>query len=113
MDTNGAKLTVLDYAIIALTLATAAIHFTLVFPSTLFILNALGYVGLLAGLYLPIPALAGRRDFLRWALIGYTAFTIAAWLFMSDVRTPLAYATKLIEGVLIVLLVLKGRQASA
>ena len=112
MSTHGTKLTALDYAIIALTLATALIHFTLVFPSALFIMNGLGYVALLAALYLPIPGLPFDRNMIRWALIGYTAFTIIAWVFTGS-RIPIAYLDKVIEATLIVLLVLKGRSAPA
>lgn len=107
MNTTDARLTALDYAIIALTIATAAIHFTLVFPSALFILNGLGYLALLAALYLPIPGLPFDRDRVRWALIGYTAFTLIAWL-LTGSRIPIAYVDKIIEAALIVLLVLKG-----
>lgn len=112
MNVNGQKLTAIDYGIILLTLATALIHFTLMFPSAMFIFNALGYLALLAALYLPIPALAERRDFVRWALIGYTAFTIVSWVAMGS-RIPIAYVDKLIEAVLIVLLILKGRNPVA
>ena len=109
MNANRQKLTAIDYGIVLLTLATAIIHLTLVFPSALFILNGLGYLALLAALYLPIPGLPFDRDRVRWALIGYTAFTIVAWLFMGS-RIPIAYVDKLIEAALIVLLILKGRR---
>jgi hypothetical protein len=109
MDRNASRLQPIDIGIILLTLATAVIHFTLVFPSTLFILNALGYLALLAALYLPIPGLPFNKDMVRWALIGYTAVTIFAWFFMGGSRIPLGYITKVIELALIVLLVLKGR----
>jgi hypothetical protein len=62
----------LQIGIIVLTLATAIIHLQLVFPSVLFILNGLGYLGLLGALYLPIPQLAGYRPLVCWALVGYT-----------------------------------------
>jgi hypothetical protein len=103
---NTTRLTALDYAIIALTIATAVIHLTLVFPSTLFIMNGLGYLALLAALYLPIPGLSSNRDRVRWALIGYTAFTVVAWLFTGS-RIPIAYLDKVIEVALIVLLLRK------
>ena len=66
----------LQIGIILLTLATAAMHLALIFPDFLFILNALGYVGLLGALYLPIPGLARYRGIIRWALMGYTLLTI-------------------------------------
>jgi len=99
----------LQLGIIALTLATAIIHFTLVFPSALFILNGLGYLALLAAVYAPIPALALYRRLARWALLGFTALTVILWVFMG-LRAPIGYITKLIEVALIALLVLERRQ---
>jgi hypothetical protein len=111
MNTSRQTLNALDYAIILLTVATAAIHFTLVFPSAMFIINALGYLALLAALYLPIPGLPFDRDKVRGALIGYTAFTVGAWLFTGS-RIPIAYLDKVIEVTLIALLVIQARRAS-
>jgi hypothetical protein len=42
----------------------------------MFILNDLGYITLLAALYLPIPQVARHRSAVRWVLIGYTAVAI-------------------------------------
>lgn len=99
----------LQAGVIVLALATAIIHFTLVFPSTLFILNGLGFLALLAALYAPLPGLARYRAWARWALIAYTALTVILWLVMG-LRAPIAYITKLIEVALLVLLLLEGRQ---
>jgi hypothetical protein len=99
----------LQIAIILMTLATAAMHFVLLFPDVLFILNALGYIGLLGALYLPIPALARFRPLTRWALMGFTAITIIAWLAIGQ-RDMYAYTNKLIEVVLFVLLWLDSRR---
>ena len=66
----------LEVGIGALTMATALMHFFLVFPSLLFMLNGVGYVVLLAALYLPIAQLAPYRRQIRWALMAYTAVTI-------------------------------------
>jgi hypothetical protein len=83
----------------------------LIFPDTLFILNALGYVGLLAALYLPLPVVSDYRSMVRWALLGYTALTIVLWIFIGA-RGPYAYTNKAIEVVLIVLLWLESRQTA-
>lgn len=99
----------LQVGIIVLTLATAVMHFILIFPDPLFILNALGYVALLAALYLPIPQLGGYRPWVRWLLLGYTALTIVLWLAIGA-RGLYAYIDKAIEVVLIVLLWLESRQ---
>ena len=99
----------LQLGIVVLTLATAIMHFFLIFPNFLFILNAVGYVVLLAALYLPIPQLTGYRRTIRWVLIGYTAVTILAWVAIGQ-RDLYAYANKIIEVALLVLLWLDGRQ---
>ena len=99
----------LQLGIIALTLATALIHFTLVFPSPLFILNGLGYLALLAALYAPVSALAPYRSLARWALLGYTALTVILWLAIG-LRAPIGYINKAIEVALIALLLLEGQR---
>lgn len=111
MNQTKAQLGPLQAGVIILTLATAIIHFSLLFPDVLFILNGLGYLALLAALYLPISQLAGRRGLVRWALLGYTALTVVLWVIMGE-RGALAYVDKVIEVVLLVLLWLDGRQAS-
>lgn len=114
----------LQIAIVLLALATAAIHLYLAWvvlprsngsgsPDIAFTLNGLGYVGLVAALYLPLGFLRARRPLLRWLLIGYTALTFFLWLFMAFLagdRTTIGYITKAIELALIVLLILESRQ---
>jgi hypothetical protein len=102
--TNGA----LRAGIAALTLATAAIHLQLNFPDPVFILNGLGYLTLLAALFL--PNLAGYRGLVRWALIGYAALTILLWILIGA-RTPIGYIDKVIEVALISLLLLDVRRS--
>jgi hypothetical protein len=108
--THGA----LRAGIAVLTLATALIHLQLNFPDPVFILNGLGYLTLLAALFL--PNLARYRGLVRWALIGYAALTILLWIILGA-RTPIGYADKAIEVALISLLLLDARisrhQASA
>lgn len=105
----------LQMGVILLTLATAAIHLTLNFPDAIFILNGLGYVALLAALYLrlPLDLLTKNRARVRWALIAFTAVTILGWLAIGDKTLPngmLGYVTKTIEVVLIALLFIEARQ---
>lgn len=100
----------LKIGVILLTLGTAAIHLylgLLGFP--LFVLNGLGYLALLAALYLPLPQLDRYRNLARWALVGYTALTIFLWILVGA-RTPIGYVDKLIEVALIALLVLEARR---
>lgn len=111
MNQTKTKIGALQIAIILLTVATAVIHFTLVFPSVLFILNGLGYLVLLAALYLPVPQVANYRRPVRWVLLGYTALTVVLWVIMGS-RTPIAYIDKVVEVVLIILLWVESRQNS-
>jgi hypothetical protein len=100
----------LRIGIVVLALGTASVHLylgSLGFP--LFLLNGLGYLALVAALYLPIPRLAHYRGTVRWALIGYAALTIVLWVLVGA-RTPIGYADKLIEIALIALLLIEGRR---
>lgn len=99
----------LRVGIIVLTAATALIHLQLNFPDPVFILNGLGYLGLLGALYLPLPQLARYHNAARWVLIGYTALTIFLWILVGA-RTPIGYIDKLIEVALITLLVIEARR---
>jgi hypothetical protein len=101
---------VLRAGIIALTLATAFIHLQLAFPDPVFILNGLGYLALLAALYLPVSRLARYRNAVRWVLIGYTALTLFLWILIGA-RTAIGYTTAAIEVALIVLLLLEARRS--
>jgi hypothetical protein len=95
--------------IVLLTLATALIHLQLAFPDPAFILNGLGYLALLAALYLPIPQVARYRNAVRWVLIGYTALTIFLWI-LFGARTAIGYTAVAIETALIALLLLEARR---
>jgi hypothetical protein len=106
----------LQIGIAILTVLTAAIHFFigLTLPSNLFILNGIGYLSLLAAYLLPMSLLAQRRSLIRWAFIGYTAFTILAWLWLAVIRngdlSPMGLFTKAIEVLLIIALFMDGRK---
>jgi hypothetical protein len=109
METGQAKFGAIQIGIILLALATAGIHFSLVFPSVMFILNALGYLTLLAAYFLPLPFVKENRDLVRWIFIGFTAVTILGWVAIGDKSVTLGYITKAIEVVLIALLWFDGR----
>lgn len=111
MPKQQVQLGIQQYVIILLTIATALVHFTLLFPDTVFILNGLGYLALVAALYLPLAQLAPYRNQIRWALMAYTAITIVLWIFMGG-RVIIAYVDKLIEIILLVLLWLESQKAS-
>jgi hypothetical protein len=102
--TMGALLTA---GIVALTSATAYIHLTL--GGLLFLLNGLGYVGLVVLIVVaaavPHPLVARFDWFPRLALIGYTATTITGYLILGP-YFALGWITKAIEVGLICLVVL-------
>jgi hypothetical protein len=97
----------LGVGIFVLTLGTALIHLYLGLGigNTLFVLNGLGYLGLLAALQLPIPQLARFRNVVRWVLVAYTALTIVLWFVMAPYYSVIGYVDKAIEVVLIALLI--------
>ena len=84
------NLTIRHYGIILTGLATAALHLGAALdkalfpagPDPLFILNSIGYVGLLGAYFLPIPFFQQRHNLVRWALIGFAILTILAWVFI-------------------------------
>jgi hypothetical protein len=51
-------------------------------PDPLFILNAVGYVGLLGAYLLPIPFFQEKHKLVRWTLIGFAILTILAWVWI-------------------------------
>jgi hypothetical protein len=101
-----------SYRIIALALLTALIHLFLGVQGgiAIFILNGLGFIALVAALYL-LPQLAHWSTYIRWALVAYTAITIVAYFVVNP--HPFEYSvgliTKAIEVILIVLLYLQKR----
>jgi hypothetical protein len=96
----------LTAAILALTLTTAYIHFSL--GGVLFTLNALGYAGLAAALLagsLPIPLISSLTWLPRVGLAGFTAVTIGAYLVIGP-YFGLGWIAKAVEvGILILLAV--------
>ncbi len=97
--------------IIILTLITAVIHFYffntdpkggLLF--TMFLLNALGYLGLLGLLYLPLGLPASLKRLVRPVFIGYTILTIVLYIIISAQSgiwsVPLAPIAKVDEVIL-------------
>jgi hypothetical protein len=113
----------LGVGIFVLTLATASIHLFLAFTAIpyfglnfgviLFILNGLGYLGLLAALQLPIPQLARFRSAARWALVAYATLTIVLWFIMAPLYDFIGYIDKAIEVALTALLITDVYTASS
>ena len=105
----------LRMAVIVLTAITLVIHAFIGVTSLgapdmgtlaiLWVLNALGYLGLLLAFLGYIPFFKGA--IVEWALIAFAVVTIIAWVVMSGVLKPgyhdvLAYITKVDELLLIV-----------
>lgn len=84
------KLSGRHYAIIILTLITAVLHLAAAVdkelfpegPDPLFILNGLGYLGLLGAYFLPIVFFQQRHELVRRAYMLFALVTIAAWIFI-------------------------------
>lgn len=82
------KLSGRHYAIIILTLITAFLHLAAALdkqlfpdgPDPIFILNGLGYLGLLGAYFLPISFFQQRHELVRRGYILFAIITIAAWL---------------------------------
>jgi hypothetical protein len=110
MTNPETKIRIADIAIVLLTVATAAIHFSRAMADpeirVLFVLNGLGYLILLTLLYL--PQLRDRRRWIRRIFIGYAAITVVlyvVWGLMSgEWNMPIGPLDKLIEIALIALL---------
>lgn len=115
MAAPQSKLGWVQFGIIITAVITAVIHLYLgiKFSDPLFLLNGIGYLVLLVGLFLQVPIAQKYRGLIRWALMGFAAATIVAWLVMGDKSWPagaLGYVTKAIEIVLIALLFMdRGR----
>jgi hypothetical protein len=95
--------------VVVLTLMAAVVHLSRLFPDPVFILNGLGYLALLAALYLPLAKLVPYRRVVRWTLIGYATLTILAWVAIGE-RTLLGYSTTAGEVALVLLLLMEGRR---
>jgi hypothetical protein len=84
------KLTGKHYGIILLTITTALLHLAAAFdkvlfpesPDPLFILNGLGYLGLLGAYFLPISIFQDRHKLVWRVFFGYVILTIVAWFYI-------------------------------
>ena len=84
------KLTSRHYSIIVLGLVTAVLHLAAAFdkqlfahgPDPLFILNGLGYLGLLGAYFLPIAFFQQKHNLVRQGFIIYAIITFLAWVWI-------------------------------
>jgi hypothetical protein len=112
MSTQRARFGLLQMGIAVLTIATALIHFSLTLPSPMpfnlvFGLNGLGYLALLAGLYMNLPVVSRYRSLVRLLFIAYTLVTIILFFVMNTTYGTFGLITKAIEAVLVVLLIME------
>jgi hypothetical protein len=110
--------------IILLTLITAVIHvyFFITDPKggllfTLWLLNGIGYLGLLGLLYLPLGLPASLHRLVRPFFIGYTILTIALYIIINLPTgywsVPWAPIAKLAEALLVWQLWAEGKVSAA
>jgi hypothetical protein len=110
------RIRAIDWLIIILALATAAIHLFLglsqlgagdpLLPIS-FILNGLAYLVLILAIYF-LPGLYRYRSLLQWLLIALSVATIALYFYFNGIAglsSPLGLITKGIELALIIALV--------
>ena len=84
------KFTSKQYGIIAMALITAILHLLAAVdkqlfpggPDPLFILNGLGYLGLLGAYFLPIAFFQQKHALVRQGFIFFAIITIAAWVWI-------------------------------
>jgi hypothetical protein len=108
-----AKLSGRQKVITGLVVVTAVIHILLGIMSEgafliLFLLNGIGYLTLVAGLYF-LPQFAGRRSLFRWVLIGYAVLTVILFFVLDPepLSSGLGLFTKAVEAMLIILLLME------
>jgi len=96
------------FGVVLTTLITAIVHLSFGIP--LFVLNGLGYLGLLVLLYAPVAALERFRPVVRYVLIGYTVLTIVLYFVMAPLMA-VGLLTKAVELVLVILLAIEASRA--
>ena len=95
------KLTNKHYGIIFAALVTAVLHFAaafdkILFPEgadPLFLLNGVGYLGLLGAYFLPIAFFQQKHNLVRMGFMGFAALTIAAWIFIWVIQYVIIQGT--------------------
>jgi hypothetical protein len=117
MQATSSKLSFLQILLVVAVLITAAVHFTLGVRDLgqalgiLFILNALGYIGLTAAYLLPIGFLQPFHPAIRWILMGYAALTLVLFFIVNGFKLDaVSGITKFVEVCLIILVWLDGRR---
>lgn len=103
------KLTNTRIGIIVSNLAAAFLH-VILFPDIMFMLNGLGFAGLLGAYILPIPFFQERKKLVWWVLAGYTLLTMTLWGIMGQktftfgTSSATGYYALVAEAIMLVLL---------
>ncbi len=114
---NRTRIDAIGIGIVILTLITAIAHLYIGSKPdeelhTWFLLNGLGYLGLLVAFFL--PQFAQVHSLVRWALLGYTLLTIILWFFLGSIKDgqldPFDITVKVVEAVLVILLFIDSRR---
>jgi hypothetical protein len=103
----------LRIAIIVLTLITALIHLGLGISHIIggaaggldymFIANGIGYLALLAALFMDVPYFSNHRDVAHWLLIVFAGVTVIGYFALNGIQAdPIGIPTKIVEMLLII-----------
>ena len=110
-DTTYVEPAYVRIGIVVLALTTALVHLSLNFImgqfDPVFTLNGLGYLTLLAALFLDLPFARDNRRLVRLVMIGFAIVTIISWIILGDKTWWVGWATKTVEVSLIALLLMK------
>ena len=95
------KIQTKQYGIIITALITAVLHLLAAFDrqlfpdgaDPLFILNGLGYLGLLGAYFLPIAFFQQKHNLFRSIFIGYAILTILAWVWIWVIQYVIMQGT--------------------
>jgi hypothetical protein len=112
----------LRIAIIVLTLITAIVHLALAVMDLTgghaggltyaFIANGIGYLALLAALFMDVPYFRDHRDIAHWLLIAFAAVTLIGFFVVNGFSFgPAAIIAKVAEVLLIIATFLHMRAA--
>ena len=116
MDKSPSKFSLVQLVMLAAALTAAAIHLYLglKFADVIFVLNGIGYIGLVGMYLLPINFLKPFHNLIGWALMGYSALTIILWAIMNGKPDPVGLLALGVEAAIIVtvLLDMRGRRKS-
>ena len=109
------KLSLLQLGVLALGVMTAILHLIVgIEGEWLLLLNGLGYLGLMALLYLPLNFIQKQmKQPLHWVVLGYTVITLVGYFVTHPLGAYDSFGllTKLVEVLLIVAVWLRLQQA--